>query len=131
MAAHPDDVLPVTRAIIEGGRRFSAVDTFRAQYRLRTLRQAIAPLFERYAALVVPTIPTMYRLDEIAAEPIALNSNLGTYTNFVNLLDLCALAIPSDRYADGRPIGITLIGPAFAEPRLIGLAAEMPAAPNR
>jgi allophanate hydrolase len=122
VASHPDDVLPVTRSIIEGGRRFSAVDTFRAQYRLRALRRAIAPVFERNAAMIVPTIPTMYRLDELAAEPLVLNSNLGTYTNFVNLLDLCAISIPSDRYPDGRPIGMTFIGPAFAEPTLIALA---------
>ena len=122
IAAHPEDVLPVTRAIVESGRRFTAVDTFRAQYRLRALRHAVAPVFERAAALVVPTIPTQYRIDEVQAEPVALNTNLGTYTNFVNLLDLCAIAIPSDRYADGRPIGITLIGPAFTEPALIALA---------
>jgi allophanate hydrolase len=122
IAAHPDDVLPVTRAIVESGGRYSAVDTFRAQYRLRALRREIAPVFERAGALVVPTIPTMYRLDEVLAEPLALNANLGTYTNFVNLLDLCAIAIPSDRYPDGRPIGITLIAPAFAEASLIVLA---------
>jgi allophanate hydrolase len=122
IAAHPDDVLPVTRAIVESGRRYSAVDAFRAQYRLRALRREVAPVFERAGALVVPTIPTMYRIEEVLAEPLALNANLGTYTNFVNLLDLCAIAIPSGRYPDGRPIGITLIGPAFAEASLVALA---------
>jgi allophanate hydrolase len=122
IAAHPDDVLPVTRSIVESGWNYSAVDAFRAQYRLRALRREIAPHFERSAALLVPTIPTMYRIDEVLAEPYVLNANLGTYTNFVNLLDLCAVAFPSDRYADGRSIGITLIGPAFAEAPLSALA---------
>jgi len=94
----------VTRKLVEGGRRFNAVDAFRAQYRLRELRTQAAAIFERAPVLVVPTSPTIYTLEQIAAEPYALNATLGTYTNFVNFFDLCAIAIPSGRYRNGVPI---------------------------
>jgi allophanate hydrolase len=120
--AHPDEVLEVTRTIIQSGRRYSAVDTFGALYKLRALRAAAAEIFARAAVLVVPTTPTIYRLTEIAAEPYVLNARLGTYTNFVNLLDLCALAVPADRYVSGIPIGVTFIAPAFADHSLLQFA---------
>jgi allophanate hydrolase len=120
--AHPQAVLDVTRTLIQSGRRYSAVDAFRASYQLRALRVRASDIFERAPLLVVPTTPTIYRLTEIAAEPYALNARLGTYTNFVNLLDLCALAVPADCYANGLPIGVTFIAPAFSEPRLLRFA---------
>ncbi len=123
--AHPDAVLDVTRTIITGGRRFSAVDTFGALYRLRELRRRAAAIFASARVLVVPTSPTIYRLSEIAAEPYLLNARLGTYTNFVNLLDWCALAIPSGTYPSGVPIGITLIAPAFEDAVLCEVAARV------
>jgi allophanate hydrolase len=121
-AAHPAALLAVTRTIVESGRRFSAVDAFRAQYRIRELRREAAAIFAAAPVLVVPTAPTIYTLEQIAAEPFALNAMLGTYTNFVNLLDWCALAVPSGRYRSGLPIGITLIAPAFADAALAALA---------
>jgi len=134
LAAHPDALLDVTRTIVEGGRRYSAVDAFRAMYRVRALRRDAEAIFDAAPVLVVPTSPTIYTLAEIAEEPFARNAMLGTYTNFVNFFDWCALAIPSDRYANGVPIGITLIAPAFHEARLadlgrrfIATAAEDPA----
>ncbi len=123
--AHPDALLDVTRAIVAGGRRFSAVDAFRAQYRLRDLRRASDALFRSVPVMVVPTSPTIYTLAQIAAEPYRANATLGTYTNFVNFFDLCAIAIPSDRYSSGVPIGITLIGPAFADRQLAALARRL------
>jgi allophanate hydrolase len=120
--AHPASLLDVTRTIVEGGRRFNAVDAFRASYRIRELRAAAMTIFERAPVLVVPTSPTIYTLEQIAAEPLALNATLGTYTNFVNFFDLCAMAIPSGRYANGVPIGITLIAPAFADGALAAFA---------
>lgn len=122
VAAHPGDVLDVTRTIIASGRRFSAVDTFTALYKLRTLRARAYDIFARAPVLVVPTSPTIYRLSEIAAEPYLLNARLGTYTNFVNLLDLCALAVPAGHYANGMPIGVTFIAPAFADAALLRFA---------
>jgi allophanate hydrolase len=120
--AHPEALLEVTRTIVEGGRRFDAVDAFRAQYRLRELRAQAAVLFAETPVLVVPTAPTIYTIEQIAADPFALNATLGTYTNFVNFFDWCALAVPFARYANGIPIGVTLIGPAFADATLAQLA---------
>jgi allophanate hydrolase len=126
--AHPDALLPVTRTIVEGGRRFSAVDAFRAMYRIRELRAEVAAtIFARAPVLVVPTAPTIYTLEAVSADPFGLNATLGTYTNFVNLLDLCAVAIPSDRYANGVPIGVTLIAPAFADAPLARFARRVAA----
>jgi allophanate hydrolase len=120
--AHPDAVLDVTRTIIQGGRRFTAVDTFEALYELRSLRRRANAIFEQAPIFVVPTSPTIYRLAEIEAEPYLLNARLGTYTNFVNLLDLCALAVPSDRYMNGIPVGVTFIAPAFHDVMLLNFA---------
>jgi allophanate hydrolase len=125
MGAHPDALLDVTRTIIEGGLRYTAVDAFRATYRVRALRRTAEAIFAAAPVLVVPTSPTIYTLAEIADEPFARNAVLGTYTNFVNFFDWCALAIPSDRYANGVPIGITLIAPAFHDATLADLARRL------
>jgi len=125
LQANPAALLDVTRTIIGGGSRYSAVDAFRAMYRVRELRRQAEAIFAAAPVLVVPTSPTIYTLDEIAAEPIARNAMLGTYTNFVNFFDWCALAIPSDRYASGVPIGITLIAPAFHEATLADLGRRL------
>jgi allophanate hydrolase len=120
--AHPEAVLDITRTIIQTGRKYSAADAFAALYELRALRRRAEAIFERAPILVVPTSPTIYRVDEIAAEPYLLNSRLGTYTNFANLLDLCALAVPSDTYTNGVPIGVTFIAPAFHDEMLLQFA---------
>jgi allophanate hydrolase len=125
---HPHALLDVTRTIVESGARFSAVDAFRAQYRIRALRAEAAGIFAQTSFLVVPTAPTIYTLAQIDAEPYTLNATLGTYTNFVNLLDLCALAVPSDRYPGGIPIGVTFIGPAFADAALAAIGRRFCAA---
>jgi allophanate hydrolase len=131
MDAHPGALLEVTQTIVAGGRSYSAVDAFRATYRMRTLKRDAEEIFAAAPVLVVPTSPTIYTLEQIAAEPFALNATLGTYTNFVNFFDWCALAIPSDRYANGVPIGITLIAPAFQEATLYDLARRFaPVAAN-
>jgi allophanate hydrolase len=111
VSAHPGEVVPVTRGIIEGARRFSATDAFRARYRLAELAAATAPVWSRIDALVVPSLPRPVTLAELAADPLKPNALLGTYTNFVNLLDLCALAVPARFRPDGLPAGITLIAP--------------------
>ncbi len=129
-AAHPEALLDVTRTIVEGGRRFDAVDAFRAQYRLRELRAQATAIFAEAPVLLVPTTPTIYTIEQIAADPFALNATLGTYTNFVNFFDWCALAVPSARYANGIPIGVTLIGPAFADAALGQLARRFAGVPG-
>lgn len=119
--AHPDRVEPVVADIIRRGRDLSAVDAFRAQYRLAALRREAQQLIDHVDALLVPTAPSIYTIAEVEAEPVELNSRLGTYTNFVNLLDCCALALPGGFRDDGLPAGITLIGPTWADARLAQL----------
>jgi allophanate hydrolase len=124
LADSGDALHPITRQIIQGGATFSAVDTFRAFYRLEGLRAQTRPVWDRIDCLVVPTAPTIYRIDAVEADPIRLNTRLGMYTNFVNLLDLAAIAVPSGFRQQGTPAGITLIAPAFHDALLVGLAAR-------
>lgn len=123
-AAHADDMHPVTRQIIGGARKYSAVDAFEASYRLQALQQRCAETWGEIDVLAVPTTGTIYTLEEIAAEPIAHNTRLGYYTNFVNLLDLAAVAVPAGFRRDGLPAGITLIAPACSELSLSTLGSR-------
>jgi len=112
---HPDALHPTTRAIIGNAVKFSAIDTFDAYYRLKALRRAIAPVWDTVDIVMTPTAGTIYRTAEVEADPIRLNSNLGYYTNFLNLLDLCAIAVPAGFQRDGLPFGITLVAPPFRD----------------
>jgi allophanate hydrolase len=127
-ARHADALHPVTRTIIGGAERLSAVDAFRGLYRLDALKRATAPVWRDIDVMVVPSAPTMYRLDAFAAEPITFNSRLGVYTNFVNLLGYAALAVPGPWRADGLPAGITLIGPGGGDAALAGIGRVLHAA---
>ncbi len=120
--AHAADMNPVVAGIVGAARRYSAVDAFQAEYRLRALRKASELEWLRMDVLVVPSAPTIYTHQQIAADPVRLNTNLGYYTNFVNLLDQAAVAAPSGFRPDGLPFGITFIGPAFSDPALLDLA---------
>jgi allophanate hydrolase len=124
-AAHQADMFPVTRDITANGAQYSAVDAFEAAYRLQELKRRAAAEFAKIDVMVVPTAPTIYTIDQIAADPIGLNSRLGVYTNFVNLLDLAALAVPAGMRNDGLPSGITLIAPACSEPLLCELGDRL------
>ena len=115
---HADEMHPVVREIIAGGARFSAADTFNAQYELETLKKKAALEWEKMDVMVVPTAPTIYTIEQVLAEPIKLNTQLGYYTNFVNLLDLCALSVPAGAREDRLPCGITLIAPALEDAAL-------------
>ncbi|MGH3826616.1 MAG: amidase family protein, partial [Pseudonocardiaceae bacterium] len=125
LAEHPEDVLPITRQVIEGGRRFDAVATFRAWHRLKDLQRWTDQLWRRAELLIMPTVPTTFTVDEIAEEPVRRNTVLGRYTQFVNPLDLAALTVPVGRTADGRPASATLIGPAFSEPLLLSVGTRL------
>ena len=107
----PGALHPVTRAIIEGARKFDAVAAFEAFYKLADGRRRTQAAWADFDVMVVPTIPRPYTVAEVEADPVRLNSRLGTYTNFVNLLDLCAFATPSGMRGDGLPSSLTLIGP--------------------
>ncbi|WP_024643975.1 allophanate hydrolase [Pseudomonas syringae] len=117
------DIHPVVRGIVQSAASFDAVDTFNARYRLAELTRAAQQLLADVDVLVVPTAPCMPTIDAVLEKPIELNSQLGYYTNFVNLMNLCAIAVPGLRRADGLPAGITLIGPAGADQRLAEMAA--------
>jgi allophanate hydrolase len=110
-----DAMHPVVREIIGGAVKYDATDLFVGERRLAELRKVTARVWESADVLVVPTAPTAYRIAEVLAEPFKTNRRLGHYTNFVNLLDLAALAVPSSLRADGLPVGITLIGPAGSD----------------
>lgn len=112
LASSPDSIHPVTREITAAGARLTASDTFAALYRLQALRRIAERAFAHLDAVVLPTAPTAYSTAQVLANPIELNSRLGTYTNFVNLLDLCGLALPASMRPDGIPFGITLLAPA-------------------
>jgi len=120
----PSAIEPTVRAIVQGGLATTGVETFRGLYALEGHRRATEAIWDVADVLFLPTTPTIYRLKELKAEPLALNANLGLYTNFVNLLDLSALAVPAGFRADGTGFGVTLIGPAFADRALLDLAAR-------
>jgi allophanate hydrolase len=121
LASSPDAIHPVTREITAAGSRLTAADTFAALYRLQVLRRIAGRAFANIDALVLPTVPTAYSTAQVLANPIELNSRLGTYTNFVNLLDLCGLALPASIRPDDIPFGITLLAPAGHDAQLASL----------
>jgi allophanate hydrolase len=121
LASSPDAIHPVTREITVAGARLGAADTFSALYRLQALRRIAERAFADIDALLLPTAPTVYSTAQVLANPIELNSRLGTYTNFVNLLDLCGLALPSAIRPDGAPFGITLLAPSGQDARLASI----------
>ncbi|MGL3211543.1 allophanate hydrolase [Bradyrhizobium sp. BR 1433] len=121
LASSPEAVHPVTREITVGGSRPTAADTFSALYRLEALRRIAERSLAQLDAIVLPTAPTVYSTADVLANPIELNSRLGTYTNFVNLLDMCGLALPAAMRPDGAPFGITLLAPAGRDAELAGI----------
>ncbi len=120
--AQPDAIHPVVREIIFSGEKFTAVDTFNAEYQRAALTRQIQDAIAPFDALIVPTAPTYPTIEAMLAEPIKRNSELGTYTNFVNLADLSALAIPAGWRSDGLPFGVTLIAEAWADAKLASIA---------
>jgi allophanate hydrolase len=121
LASSPESIHPVTREITTAGTRLTAADTFAALYRLQALRRIAERTFTNLDAIVLPTAPTAYSTAQVLANPIELNSRLGTYTNFVNLLDLCGLALPAAMRDDGIPFGITLLAPAGRDAQLASI----------
>jgi allophanate hydrolase len=130
----PAAIDPTVRGIVAGASRFSAEDAHRAAYALRGQRREAAALWQAVDVLMVPSAPRHPRFDEVAAEPVAANAVLGTYTNFVNLLGWCALALPAGRAvtAEGEalPFGITLIAPGGADAALAALGQAWEAGPH-
>jgi allophanate hydrolase len=121
LASAPDALHPVTRQVILAGAHGTAADAFAALYQLEELRRVSDHAFRSIDALLLPTTPTIYTVEQVLADPIGLNSRLGTYTNFVNLLDLCGLAVPASMPPDGTPFGVTLLAPAGEDAALAAL----------
>ncbi|HTH35846.1 MAG TPA: allophanate hydrolase [Xanthobacteraceae bacterium] len=128
IASAPEALNPVTRQIILAGAHRTAADTFAAFYRLEELRRGADRTFRSIDALALPTAPTIYTVVQVLDDPIGLNSRLGTYTNFANLLDLCALAVPAAMRDDGVPFGISLLAPAGQDAALAGIGRHFHAA---
>lgn len=118
----PEAFHPVTLKIIAGATKLTAVGAFEAIYQLAKLKRKTAPIFRSVDCLAVPTIPRAYTVDEVDADPITLNSNLGSYTNFVNLLDLAAIAVPTGMRSDGLRSSLTIIAPSGTDGMLAGIA---------
>ncbi len=124
MASHGSDMNPVVKSIIANAGKFTATDTFGAQYRKEELLRQIDELLADVDALLVPTAPTAPTIEAVNNDPVTLNSQLGTYTNFVNLADFCALAVPAGFRDDGLPFGVTLISGAWKDTELQHLACQ-------
>jgi allophanate hydrolase len=120
--AQPESVFPVTREITLGGAKPLAADAFAAQYRLRALAQRCGAVWSGIDCMLLPTSPTIHSIATMLAEPIARNSDFGHYTNFVNLLDYCAIAVPAGFRPDGLPCGVTFVAPAHQDQPLLHLA---------
>jgi allophanate hydrolase len=118
---------PTVASIVRGASRLTAADGFRAQYRLQELIRQTNAVWREIDTLVVPTTATTYTHEQIAAQPIELNSQLGIYTNFTNLLDLCGVAVPAGFRAERQPFGVTLLGPAFTDRAQMQLAQHLQA----
>jgi len=122
---HDAQMDPTVRGIIGGATKYSAVEGFRAQYELERLRKRTGAEWTKMDVMLLPTTGTIYRKAEVEAEPVQLNTNLGYYTNFVNLLDLSAVAVPAGFRSNGLPFGVSFIGPAFADYALLELASRL------
>jgi allophanate hydrolase len=121
--AQPEAMNEVVRHIIEGARSHNAVDTFQAQYRLKELMAQVAPVWQGIDVLLVPTAPTLPTRESVAADPVGRNAQLGTYTNFVNLMGLAALALPAGYTGGSLPFGITVIAPGGSDAALLDFGA--------
>lgn len=121
----PEAMLPVTRNIIGGGAKVSAVDTFRAQYKLKSLRKQAQAVLESVDALLTPTAGRPYSIAELQADPVVLNTNLGYYTNYMNLFDLAGVALPTTFTGSGFPFGVTLIAEAFSDRKLLSISNRL------
>jgi allophanate hydrolase len=128
IASSPEALLPVTRQIVLAGAHGTAADAFAAFYQLEDLRRVRDHVFRSIDAMALPTSPTIYTVEQVLADPIRLNSRLGTYTNFVNLLDMCGLAVPAAMRADGTPFGVTLLAPAGQDASLAAIGRAFHAA---
>jgi allophanate hydrolase len=120
----PKQCLPVIETIVGGATNFSAVDTFKYMYRLQAYKVECDKILADVDCVITPTAGSTYRIDDVNADPIKLNSNMGYYTNFMNLLDYTAIAVPGGFTEQGLPFGVTFFGPVFSDRLLLSVAAQ-------
>jgi allophanate hydrolase len=125
LASEPDTVDSTVGGIIRGARKYSAVEAFEAAYTLRQLDRETQAVWDQVDFLLLPTAPAHYTIERVLADPVELNTKLGYYTNFVNLLDLAAVAIPAGMKPNGLPFGASLIGRAFSDDALLQVADRL------
>ena len=118
----PDTLLDVTRGIIEQGRDKTAVDVYQSQYKINACKLKTDEIMSRCDFLLTPTTGTHYRIDEINNNPVELNSNLGYYTNYMNLLDYASIAVPAGLTTTGLPFGVTFVSYALKDKQLLAYA---------
>ena len=127
----PEAIFPVTRQFIQKAESLTAADAFRGIYRLKELARAAEPSLAGVDMLCVPTIPKFHTVAELEADPVIPNSNFGTYTNFVNLLDMCGIAVPVPARSDGRPGSVTLLAGCGKDAEIAVIARNLEAAGQR
>jgi len=122
----PEILHPITRGIVAQAEKYTAVETFKSIYQLQAYKKQADRVLDTVDCIVTPTAGTYYTIAELEADPVQLNTNMGYYTNFMNLLDYSALAVPtSDTYQNGMPFGITLFAPSFNDFNLLSVAEKM------
>lgn len=121
ISEHPDELLPEIKTIISGATNKSATDYFKAEYTLQHCRKLASEIFYDIDCIVTPTAGTIYTIEQVQSDPIKLNSNLGYYTNFMNLLDYASVAAPAGFLDNGLPFGITFAGPAMSDQKLLSI----------
>lgn len=123
--ANPDSIFPVTKKIIGNAAKFSAADTYNAMYKLKALQRKAEAVWHDVDVIATPTVGTIYTIAEVEADPIQTNTNLGYYTNFMNLLDMAASTAPIGFHGNGLPFGITVSAPAFSDGALLNLSQRL------
>jgi allophanate hydrolase len=122
---HEADLHPVTREILSASVHWSAVDAYRAIHKLAELKRIARGLLADCDVMLVPTTPTIYTVAAVEADPIRLNARLGVYTNFVNLMEMCGVAVPGGFRRDGMPLGVTILGEPFKDTVAASIAARL------
>lgn len=125
LAGDPSTLDPTVKGILHRAETLSAADAFEGAYALKELEGKCAAAWRELDFMLLPTAPTQYTIEAVQASPVELNSNLGYYTNFVNLLDLAAVAVPAGFKTSGLPFGVSLIGPAFSDEGLLLMADRL------
>lgn len=120
----PEVLNETIRTIISNGEKIDAINYFQSEYTLKANRKKADKTFKEFDLLLTPTTGTIYTIDEVNANPIELNTNLGYYTNFMNLLDLSAVAAPAGFRKNGLSFGVTFIGDTFKEEQLLQITEK-------